>query len=104
MKARKRGNRKDIRRTINGATGLFFAALAAVAVREQLQRDPAERTWHGKVLGVPYDFRKPTPERLRASFWNEESSQLFVPHAFGMGWSVNFYPIFHPQPKQPDQL
>ncbi|HLG78732.1 MAG TPA: hypothetical protein VKX46_20130 [Ktedonobacteraceae bacterium] len=81
----------------NLALGLFAATLAGMAIREQLRRPPEERTWHGKVLGFPYDFRPPTIERLRATMWNEHTSQIFLPHAFGIGWSLNLYPIIHPK-------
>ncbi|HVB62210.1 MAG TPA: DUF5808 domain-containing protein [Ktedonobacteraceae bacterium] len=73
------------------------ATLLSIAIGEQLRRPPEERTWQGKVFGIPYDFRRPTMERLRATFWNADSASLFVPKAFGMGWDINFYPLFHPQ-------
>lgn len=72
------------------------AALMGLAVREQLQMPPEQRTWHGTLYGIPYDFRLPTIERLRATFWNKDSKQVLVPHAFGMGWSINFYPLVNP--------
>jgi len=34
---------------------LFFLTLAAVA--QELGKPEDQRTWHGKVAGVPYDFR-----------------------------------------------
>jgi len=71
--------------------------LVALAVNEQLQRPPNERTWQGSVFGLPYDFRFPTFERIRSTLWNKDNPQLLVPHAFGIGWSINFYPLFHPQ-------
>ena len=63
----------------------FFAALY-----QELRKPDAERTWHGKVAGVvPYDFRVPTIERLRASYWNPGSDEVFTEHVFGVGWAVN---------------
>ena len=63
----------------------FFAALY-----QELRKPDAERTWHGKVAGaVPYDFRVPTIERLRAAYWNPESDEIFTEHVFGVGWAVN---------------
>jgi len=65
-------------------------ALAAIAVWEQLRRPKVARTWEGDVLGfVPYDFRPPTPERMRERWWNPEDDRLFVPQVFGVGWTVN---------------
>jgi hypothetical protein len=68
------------------------AVLGAVAgaVYVELRKPPAERTWHGKLLGVvPYDFRLPTIERLRQSYWNPHSPKMFTDRPFGVGWSVN---------------
>lgn len=76
--------------------GIGIASLIGLAVREQLQMPPEERTWHGKLYGIPYDFRRPTIERLRETFWNKNTSRILVPHAFGMGWSINFYPLINP--------
>ena len=69
-----------------------MAALAAVigAVYTELRKPPAERTWHGKLLGVvPYDFRLPTLESLRQAYWNPRSPKLFTDRPLGVGWAVN---------------
>ncbi len=71
--------------------------LVSLAVNQQLQLPPNERTWQGRVFGLPYDFRFPTFERIRNTLWNKDNPQLLVPYAFGMGWTINFYPLFHPQ-------
>lgn len=83
---------------VNTLFGIAFAILVGLAIREQLSLPPAERTWHGKLAGIPYDFRVPTVERLRDTFWNKNTSQVLVPQAFGMGWTINFYPLVNPQP------
>ncbi|MDQ2884820.1 MAG: DUF5808 domain-containing protein [Chloroflexota bacterium] len=80
--------------------GTIVATLVGSAVAQQLSRPANERTWHGKVVGIPYDFRMPTVEKLRNTFWNKDTASVLVPHAFGMGWSINFYPIVHPRPAQ----
>jgi hypothetical protein len=76
-----------------GVTGLISAAIV-----DQLRRPTDERTWQGTIFGIPYDFRPPTLEKLRNTVWNKETAELFVPHAFGIGWSINFYPLVHPKP------
>lgn len=76
--------------------GVGISSLIGLAVREQLRMPPEERTWHGKLYGIPYDFRRPTIERLRETFWNKNTARVLVPHAFGMGWSINFYPLINP--------
>ena len=70
---------------------LFLLLLAGIAqaVVEQLRRPSEERTWEGKVAGVvPYDFRPPTPARLKQAFWAPEEA-FVTPHSPGVGWSVN---------------
>jgi len=63
----------------------FFAALY-----QELRKPDAERTWQGKVAGiVPYDFRLPTIERLRAAYWDPSSDTVFTERVFGVGWAVN---------------
>src|SRR6266478_9089537 len=73
-----------------------IAALMGLAIREQWQMPPEERTWHGTLYGIPYDFRRPTIERLREAFWNKDTARVLVPHAFAMGGSINFYPLINP--------
>lgn len=65
-------------------------ALAGTAIAREITKPPDERTWHGQVAGVPYDFRPPTLEKLRRTVWDPQNRDLFVPHAFGVGWSINF--------------
>ena len=78
----------------------LFAILLSAAIRDQLRRPPEERTWYGSVFGIPYDFRFPTLDRLRDSFWNKNTQQLLLPQAFGIGWTINFYPLLHPETQQ----
>ncbi len=65
-----------------------IAALMGLAIREQLHMPPEERTWHGTLFGIPYDFRWPTIERLREAFWNKDTARVLVP--------INFYPLINP--------
>jgi uncharacterized membrane protein len=73
-----------------------IGTLMGLAIRKQLQMPPEERTWHGTLFGIPYDFRRPTIERLRETFWNRDTARVLVPQAFGLGWSINFYPLINP--------
>ena len=88
--------KKFVRRG-RAAVNILLVILVGIAILEQLRRSPEERTWQGSIMGIPYDFRRPTPERLRATFWNENTPQILVPQAFGMGWTINFYPLLHPR-------
>jgi len=67
-------------------------ALVAAAVATELAKPASERTWHGRVGNVvPYDFRPPTWQRIRAAYWNPQSDHLFSDRVFGVGWAVNLY-------------
>lgn len=70
-------------------TYLVLVLVAIAAVAEQLQRAPADRTWTGKVVGIPYDFRVPTVDRAIDRWWNPDDHHLLVPQIFGVGWTVN---------------
>jgi hypothetical protein len=48
------------------------------------------------IIGLPYDFRRPTIARIKSRRWNAEDGRLFTPKAFGVGWTVNSYWIYHP--------
>src|SRR5229473_4752930 len=66
--------------------------LVVAAVATELAKPETERTWEGRVFGVvPYDFRLPTWERVRSSYWNPDSDRLFSDRVFGVGWAVNLY-------------
>jgi len=93
-------NRKKFLSPVNIVFSVLFVIYVAVAIAQQLQRSPEERTWYGKIARIPYDFRLPTLERLRATFWNKHTSQILLPQAFGIGWSINMYPIIHPEEVQ----
>lgn len=69
---------------------LLLAIIGVIAVVRELRKPPEERTWHGKVVGfVPYDFRRPTMERFRATYWNPDGS-VVSGKAWGVGWVPNF--------------
>jgi hypothetical protein len=65
-------------------------ALVGAAVAKELDKPSEQREWHGEVGGVPYDFRRPSIDKLRRSAWDPNNPDVIVPHAFGVGWSVNF--------------
>ena len=87
-------DRADTVRTEVNAFGwlLRTVMLAAVAgaLYQEMRKPPAERTWNGKLLGVvPYDFRLPSLQRLRDSYWNTGSDRIFTDRPLGVGWGVN---------------
>lgn len=77
-----------------------IVVLMGLAVRDQLHLPKGQRTWHGTLLGITYDFCCPTFERLRETFWNKKTARVLVPHAFGMGWTINFYPLINQPPAE----
>jgi hypothetical protein len=67
--------------------------IVIAAVCQELEKPTEERHWHGKLGIMPYDFRWPTIERIRESYWNPEDSRIFTPEVFGIGWAVNIYAL-----------
>src|SRR6266508_4878166 len=79
---------RELRRLVR----LAVVGLVVAAVATELAKPESERTWHGRVGGVvPYDFRPPTWERIRAAYWNPESDRLFSDRVFGVGWAINLH-------------
>ncbi|HEX6488646.1 MAG TPA: hypothetical protein VF137_07220 [Candidatus Dormibacteraeota bacterium] len=77
---------------VRGLLRLAKLAAALVAISQEMAKPESERTWHGEVFGfVPYDFRPPTWDRLRESYWNPTDERLLLPRPLGVGWAVNFY-------------
>ena len=68
---------------------LILAVLAVTAIVQELRKPKDERTWHGKVASfVPYDFRVPTMERVRETYWNPDAP-VIGGKVFGVGWAPN---------------
>lgn len=66
------------------------AGLTAAAIGQELAREPEERTWKGRVAGVPYNFRLDEWGTVANEYWNPESDRILSPHAIGLGWGINF--------------
>jgi hypothetical protein len=76
--------------TVNNYWRLALAIIGVIAVIQELRKPPDERTWNGKVAAlVPYDFRRPTIERVRSTYWNPEGP-IIAGKVFGVGWAPNF--------------
>jgi hypothetical protein len=68
---------------------LISVLLVVGALIKEYGKEPEQRTGHGTVADVvPYDFRLPTGERLRATLWDPEGP-VFVSTVFGVGWTIN---------------
>lgn len=77
--------RSGLRRAIRMAV----VGIGAIALLQELRKPKADREWNGRVGFVPYDFRLPTPSRVRERYWNPDDERIFVPQLFGVGWTVN---------------
>ena len=51
------------------------------------------RQSHGRFLRVPFEFRVPTPQRIRQRLWNPDEESIVMPQAFGVGWTLNLYQV-----------
>jgi hypothetical protein len=69
------------------AAALF---ITVAAVTQELNKPEGERTWHGRVAGVPYDFRRPSVQKFREAYWNPSDPRVFTDKVIGVGWGVNF--------------
>lgn len=76
-------------RLLWGVLRLAIVLVGVQAVREQLGRPAEERTWHGRVGPVPYDFRVPTLDQFKAAYWNPDDPRVFTDRVFGIGWAIN---------------
>lgn len=69
---------------------LLLAVVTVIAVVQELRKSPEERTWQGKVADfVPYDFRRPTVDRIRQTYWNPDGP-ILSGKVWGAGWAPNF--------------
>lgn len=78
----------DVRRLIArmGEPGSYADGLAS-ATKELAASTQAAR---GRVLGMPYDLRMPTAERIATQWWDPAEPKVLVPRVFGVGWTLNF--------------
>ena len=51
------------------------------------------RRRQGRYLGMPYDWRRPTRERLRKGFWDPDNPRVLIPKVYGWGYGINFAAI-----------
>lgn len=69
---------------------LIGFAVAIAAVIQEIRKPKGARDWHGRVGGlVPYEFRPPTVDRVKETYWEPDDDRVLTPTAFGVGWGVN---------------
>jgi len=70
---------------------VIAVALTLAVVFQELEKPEEEREWHGRIAGFfPYDFRMPSLERVKESYWNPYDRRIFSAPVFGIGWAINF--------------
>jgi hypothetical protein len=88
--ARQKEDEKKRGVTARDVWRLVLTVIAIIAIVQELKKPKDERTWHGKVAAlVPYDFRKPTVDRFKETYWNPEGP-IVSGKAWGVGWAPNF--------------
>lgn len=73
----------------------LVTGLTAAAIGQELAKSPEERTWKGRVAGVPYSFRLSEWADAANEYWNPDSDQILSPRVIGLGWGVNFAALVH---------
>lgn len=68
---------------------LILAIVGVIAIIQELRKPKEDRTWHGEVAVFPYDFRMPTVERVKETYWNPDGP-IVSGKVFGVGWAPNF--------------
>ena len=65
------------------ATRIAGFVIAGLAIASRAKGD------RGAILGIPFDWRRPTAARAKPHVWNPDEPRLFVPRAYGLGWDIN---------------
>jgi uncharacterized membrane protein len=63
---------------------IVVLAIVGLAVASRVKGE------RGTILGIPFDWRRPTTARAKHRLWNPDEPRLFVPRVFGLGWDINF--------------
>ena len=71
------------------AFGALVVGLTAAAVGKELREPARRRDWRGELIGIPYDFNRPTAAKLKRNYWSPDDRQVIKPRALGLGWDVN---------------
>lgn len=82
--------REDAEALVRELGGVGSSDDRAAGDAGQLTREDMTGARVGRVLGIPYDLRVPTADRIADRWWNPRESRIWMPRAFGMGWDINF--------------
>lgn len=67
---------------------LVVGILALSAIFKEWSQPRWMRSGAGDVLGIPYDFRRPSTDDLKERLWNPEGT-VVTPPAWGVGFALN---------------
>jgi hypothetical protein len=84
-----------LRRRVGWVISAALSGLGGLAITRELRTARLRRRWHGRVAGIPYDFRRPTLTRLRDNVWSPRRRQIIVPRTWGVGWELNVGRLWH---------
>ena len=59
---------------------------------------PANEPKTGRLLGMPYDWRRPTLARTKERWWNAAEPRLVTPKVYGWGWDLNVARLLRRKP------
>ncbi|MFL2640442.1 MAG: hypothetical protein ACJ0OL_03880 [Dehalococcoidia bacterium] len=70
---------------------LFTAMVVAGIIVEEIKKEDGVERWKGKSLGfVPYDLRPPALSKIKESYWDTSTNEVFSGKVSGIGWAINF--------------
>lgn len=87
---KQKNEQTEKRMTAKDVWRLLLVIIGVIAIVQELRKSADQRTWQGTVGGfVPYDFRKPTADRFKNTYWNPDGPVVSA-KAWGVGWAPNF--------------
>jgi Family of unknown function (DUF5808) len=73
-----RSTKQKKKKPLSRLVRMIAFAMLISALRREISKPAAERTWHGKVWA-----------RVRERIWAPDRPDLITPNVFGVGWTVN---------------
>jgi hypothetical protein len=69
-----------------------LAAQCAELSRSELKAALWQKStaFSGRFLGMPYELRPPSADRVAMRWWDPLNPHVIVPRLFGIGWTLNF--------------
>ena len=74
--------------SVGNATDYAAGILDALGENDTADHD-GQPVPQGTVLGMPYDFRGASVDRIGSRVWNPADPRIIMPRMFGVGWTFN---------------